>query len=98
MTNSANPDQLASSLEANYLDLHCLQRQGISGFSRTRINVPSIYFGSNVVFIGLQILIVSIYAVYHFMGRFRRPQIDDIFLIFPRKIGCMKCQSPTGKK
>ena len=35
MTNSADPDQLAS------LDLHCLQRQGISGFSRTR--VKSIY-------------------------------------------------------
>ena len=32
MTNSANPVQLAS----------CLQRQGISGFSRTRIKVPLI--------------------------------------------------------
>ena len=32
MANSADPDQLASS------DLHCLQRQGISGFSRTRVN------------------------------------------------------------
>ena len=32
MTNSADPGQLAS-------DLHCLQREGISGFSRTRINV-----------------------------------------------------------
>ena len=34
MTNSADPDpdQLASS------DLHCLQRQGISGFSRTGVN------------------------------------------------------------
>ena len=30
MTNSADPDQLAS-------DLHCLQRQGISVISRTRI-------------------------------------------------------------
>ena len=29
MPNSADPDQLAS------LDLHCLQRQGVSGFSRT---------------------------------------------------------------
>ena len=28
MANSADPD----------LDLHCLQRQGISGFSRTRVN------------------------------------------------------------
>ena len=35
MANSADPDQLASS-EA---DLHCLQRQGISGFSRTRVKI-----------------------------------------------------------
>ena len=33
MTNNADPDQLASS----DLDLHCLQRQGISEFSRTRV-------------------------------------------------------------
>ena len=32
MANSADPDQLASDL-----DLHCLQRQDISGFSRTRV-------------------------------------------------------------
>ena len=32
MTNSADPDQLATDL-----DLHCLQRHGISGFSRTRV-------------------------------------------------------------
>ena len=31
MTNSADPDQLASSV-------HCLHRQGISGSSRTRVN------------------------------------------------------------
>ena len=36
MANSADSDQLASS-EATDLDLHCLQRQGISGFSRTRV-------------------------------------------------------------
>ena len=30
MTNSADPD----------LDLHCLQIQGISGLSRTRVNYP----------------------------------------------------------
>ena len=35
-TNSADPDQLASDL-----DLHCLQRQDISGFSRTRVNISS---------------------------------------------------------
>ena len=37
MTNSADPDQLASS-EPTDLYLRCLQRQGISGFSRTRVN------------------------------------------------------------
>ena len=36
MTNSADPDQLASKKPTD-LDLHCLQRQGISGFSRTRV-------------------------------------------------------------
>ena len=36
MANSADPDQLASLKQAD-LDLHCLQRQGISGFSRTRV-------------------------------------------------------------
>ena len=36
MTNSVDPGQLASS-EAD-LDLHCLKRQGISRFSRTRVN------------------------------------------------------------
>ena len=32
MASSGDPDQLASS------DLHCLQWQNISGFSRTRVN------------------------------------------------------------
>ena len=35
MANSVDPDQLASKTD---LDLHCLQRQGISGFSITKIN------------------------------------------------------------
>ena len=35
MTNSVDPDQLASATD---LDLHCLQRQGISEFSRIRVN------------------------------------------------------------
>ena len=46
MTNSVDPDQLASSvflLKSTDLDLHCLQRQSISRFSRTRIN----YLGEN---------------------------------------------------
>ena len=37
MANSADPDQLASKKPTD-LDLHCLQRQGISGFSRIRVN------------------------------------------------------------
>ena len=37
MANSADPDQLAS--EPTDLDLHRLQRQGIIGFSRTRVKV-----------------------------------------------------------
>ena len=36
MANSADPDELASS-EASDLDLHCLQRQDISRFSRTSV-------------------------------------------------------------
>ena len=37
MANSADPDQLAS-WKPTDLDLHCLQIQCISGFSRTRVN------------------------------------------------------------
>ena len=36
MANSADPDQLASLADLN---IHCLQMQGISGFSRTRVNI-----------------------------------------------------------
>ena len=36
MTNSTDPDQLASSKPTD-LDLHCLQSQDLSGFSRTRV-------------------------------------------------------------
>ena len=48
----------------------------------------------------------AILNLYHFLGKFSRPQIDDIILIFPRKQGfdiscklspmktiCMKCQN-----
>ena len=39
MANSADPDQLAWLLKKpTDLDLHCLERQDISGFSRTRVN------------------------------------------------------------
>ena len=35
---TSDSDQLASQKSSD-LDLHCLQRQGISGFSRTRVNL-----------------------------------------------------------
>ena len=38
MLNSIDPDQLASQ-KLTDPDLHCLQRRGISGFSRTRVNL-----------------------------------------------------------
>ena len=38
MANSADPD----------LDLHCLQRQGISGFSRTRVKDQIGYSSENL--------------------------------------------------
>ena len=38
MTYSADPDSWLLQKPAD-LDLHCLQRQGISGFSRTRVNI-----------------------------------------------------------
>ena len=47
MTNSADPDQLASQKPTD-LDLHCLQRQGLSGFSRTRGKNCSQYDLNNV--------------------------------------------------
>ena len=40
MANSADPDQLAYQKPTD-LDLHCLQRQGISGFSRTGLMTNS---------------------------------------------------------
>ena len=38
MANSADADQLASKKPTD-LDLHCLERQGISGFSMTRVKI-----------------------------------------------------------
>ena len=46
MANSADPDQLASPTEQ---DLHCLQRQGISGFSRTRVNIVGIFVSFGII-------------------------------------------------
>ena len=42
MANSADPDQLASSKKPTDLDLHGLQRQDISGFSRTRVKYVAV--------------------------------------------------------
>ena len=44
MANSADPDQLASKKPTD-LDLHSLQKQGISGFRRTRVNSKIANFG-----------------------------------------------------
>ena len=46
MANSTDPDQLASEIswllqKPADLDLHCLQRQDIFGFTRTRVNDTS---------------------------------------------------------
>ena len=45
MVNSVDPDQLAD------LDLHCMQRQGISGLSRTRVNT-FFYFSMKAYAVG----------------------------------------------
>ena len=43
MINSADPDQLASERPTDTdLYLHCLQRQGISEFSRTRLMICAV--------------------------------------------------------
>ena len=51
MTNSADPDQLASEdlKKPTDLDLHCLQKKGISGFSRIRVNSLCYMFVRNKV-------------------------------------------------
>ena len=43
MAKNADPDQLASpEQKPSDLDLHCLQRQDISGFSKTRVNLADL--------------------------------------------------------
>ena len=53
MTNRTDLDQLASQKPTG-LDLHCLQRQGMSGFSRTRIKEKleenKHFLGENIMF------------------------------------------------
>ena len=41
MENSVDPDQFQKPTD---LDLHCLQGQDISGFSRTRVNISNTLF------------------------------------------------------
>ena len=62
MANSADPDQLASS------DLHCLQRQGISGFSRTRVKKDYLcQFNGYMYFkIGDKALYVKLFDIRYF--------------------------------
>ena len=45
MANSADLDQWLLQKTTD-LDLQCLQRQGISGFSRTRVRHPFVVFSS----------------------------------------------------
>ena len=62
MTNSADPDQLASS----NLDPHCLQRQDIPGLAGQGL----IYFWFGSLFLGLDDFILcfaSTLAIYHFV-------------------------------
>ena len=47
MANSVDPDRLASKKPTD-LDLYCLQRQGISGFSRTRVKVFFFYYSEKI--------------------------------------------------
>ena len=77
------------------LDLHCLQRQAISGFSRTRVNWAHISEGtfSHVV---ADVIFTTLWA--NSAGN----KLITFFLIFPQKIrfdisckfhaNCMKCQ------
>ena len=56
MTKSVDPDQLASQKPTD-LDLHCLQRWGISEFIRTRVNLlycHIIYLDKKVFIFSLQ--------------------------------------------
>ena len=46
MINSADPDQKPTDL-----DLHCLQKQDISGFSRTLVNYMLLDFLFNIIFV-----------------------------------------------
>ena len=52
MTNSADPNQLASPTD---LDLHCLQRQGISGFSRTRVKQANLIHCKKISVVPFQV-------------------------------------------
>ena len=59
MANSAVPDQLSSSQKPIDLDLHCLQRQAISWFSRIRANLGRDLDKYQQLHVKLQIKVVS---------------------------------------
>ena len=68
MANSADPDQLASKKPTD-LDLHCLQRQGISGFSRTRVKGDVLNYCRNISL--LQNLIPGLILIYRIRSNHR---------------------------
>ena len=75
MANSADPDQLAD------LELHCLQRQGISGLSRTRVNAVN----AGVIF--------SVEDILKSCSEFTQKTGFDIsWKLSTMKTICMKCQ------
>ena len=55
MANSADSDQLASQKPTD-LDLHCLHRQGISGFSRTRVKASEY---TSLICLNAEFIIIS---------------------------------------
>ena len=61
MANSADPDQLASLTD---LDLHCLQRHGISGFSRTKVKLTCPYKNSKPLLDRLNMFYAQIHHLY----------------------------------
>ena len=76
MANSADPDQLASDL-----DLHCLQRQGISGFSRIR--VKKFFVKVHLCFFLLLLFLVKMSFVSHVYNSFyiHLYTVPEIFLV-----------------
>ena len=68
MANSADPDQIASSgmkfQKPTDLDLHCLQKQDISRFSRTRVNCRQ-FWSYNDLFSQRKKRLIPYICIYH---------------------------------